>query len=77
MEIRPGMVLGKERIITNRSGRYGWPDGSTADVYEFDENGQLVSNPRAKQIKDKGHVLTELTMPDNHFAVLVRNSGQG
>jgi hypothetical protein len=72
VELRAGMVLGEERIITNRSGRYGWPDGSGADVYVFDGNGQLVANPNVKNLREGGRLLTEVRMPGDHFAVLVR-----
>jgi hypothetical protein len=72
LEIRAGMVLGEERIVTNRSGRYGWPDGSEADVYVFDGNGQAVVSPQTQQVSDRGRRLTEIRMPSDHFAILVR-----
>lgn len=73
LEIRAGMVLGEERIITNRSGRYGWPDGSPAEVYVFDANGKQVAQPRVREhANEQGSVLTEVRMPSDHFAVLVR-----
>jgi hypothetical protein len=74
MEIRAGMILGEERIVTNRSGRYGWPDGSAADVYEFDTDGQLVPNPKVSETQDGGAVRIELRMPSDHFAVLVKKT---
>jgi hypothetical protein len=75
MELRAGMILGEERIITNRSGRYGWPDGSAADVCEFDADGQLVPNPKVTETHDgAGNLLIELRMPGDHFAVLIRKA---
>jgi hypothetical protein len=75
MELRAGMILGEERIITNRSGRYGWPDGSAADVYEFDADGQLVPNPKVAEAHDgAGRLRIELRMPSDHFAVLVKKT---
>jgi len=73
LEIREGMVLGEERILTNRSGRYGWPDGSPAAVYVFDGEGKLVAEPEVRQVRAEGGLLTELRMPSDHFAVLVRS----
>jgi hypothetical protein len=74
MEIRAGMILGEERIITDRSGRYGWPDGSAADVYEFDSDGQLVPNPKVSETRDGGALRIKLRMPSDHFAVLVKKA---
>lgn len=72
VELRPGMILGKERIVTNRSGRYGWPDGAAADAYVFDGAGQLVKNPPVKEIREGPQRLFEVRMPGDHFAILVR-----
>jgi hypothetical protein len=71
-ELRAGMVLGRERIVTNRSGSYGWRDGSAADVYVFDGEGRRVKHPEVKTVRVKPGVLTELRMPSDHFAVLVK-----
>lgn len=73
-EIRPGMILGRERIVTTRSGRYGWPDRPPGDTvaYVFDGDGKPVAAPLAKTVRQAGGILTELRMPSDHFAVLVR-----
>jgi hypothetical protein len=73
-ELRAGMVLGRERIVTNRSGSYGWQDGEAADVYVFDGEGKRVQNPNVKIVRSKMGVLTELRMPSDHFAVLVKRA---
>jgi protein-L-isoaspartate O-methyltransferase len=62
------------RIITNRSGRYGWPNGSPADVYVFDADGKQVSEPRVEQVPAGGGVLTEVRIPSDHFAILVQKN---
>ncbi len=72
VELHAGMILGRERIITNRSGRYGWPDGSAANAYVFDGDGRLVANPPVREIRSWGRRLTEVRMPSDHFAVLVK-----
>jgi len=71
VELRPGMILGEERIITNRSGRYGWPD-SAADAFVFDRDGRPVPEPTVKEVHEAGRRLTEVRMPSDQFAVLVR-----
>jgi hypothetical protein len=72
LELHPGMVLGEERILTNRSGLYGWPDGSAAQVHVFDAEGREVARPLVKEVRQGGRLLTEVRMPGDHFAVLVR-----
>jgi hypothetical protein len=72
MELRAGMVFGEERILTNRSGRYGWPDNSPADVYVFDADGKLVSRPSVQEIHEGDRLLFEVRMPSDHFAILVK-----
>lgn len=64
--------IGAERIITCRSGRYGWPDGSAADAYVFEGGGKLVAEPLVRQGRDGDRLLTEVRMPSDHFAILVR-----
>jgi hypothetical protein len=77
VELRPGMVLGKERILTNRSGRYGWPDGSEADVYVCDVNGKRVWSPSVKEVHENGRALTEIRMPGDNFAIIIRQKAAG
>jgi len=72
VKLSPGMVLGRERIVTNRSGVYGWPDDSAAEVYVFDADGVHVASPQVRELMDGGHRRYELRMPSDQFAVLVR-----
>jgi hypothetical protein len=74
VELHPGVVIGEERILTTRSGLYGWPDNSTADVIVFDGDGRLVRQPFVKEIRESGCRLIEVRMPSDHFAILVRKS---
>ena len=75
IELRAGVVIGEERILTNRSGRFGWGDGSTADVHVFDEAGQRAANPDVRELRRGETVLTELRLPAGHLAILVRKRG--
>lgn len=72
VELRKGVVLGHERIHTARSGRFGWPDGSRADVYVVDSDGARVTAGMVKEVTEDGRRLYEIRMPSDHFAVLVR-----
>ncbi len=72
IELRAGVVIGEERILTNRSGRFGWGDDSSADVYVLDGQGERVAAPDVTEVRKGNAVFTELRMPANHLAVLVR-----
>jgi hypothetical protein len=72
VELRAGMVLGKERIQTAISGNFGWPDGAAADVYVIDGKGNRVASPQEKDVGKDGKHLYEIRMPSDHFAVLVK-----
>ncbi|NUQ60925.1 MAG: hypothetical protein HUU20_00445 [Pirellulales bacterium] len=72
VELREGMVIGNERILTNRSGRYGWPDGAGAEIYVIDRKGNRVEKPLVAQVREDGRLLTEIRMSSDHFAILVR-----
>jgi len=74
IELRAGVVIGEERILTNRSGRFGWGDDSSADEHVFDDQGQRVADPEARQVRRGGMVMTELRLPADHMAILVRRT---
>jgi hypothetical protein len=74
VEIHEGVVLGAERILTARSGRFGWPDGAAADVYVVDAEGKPVPTGMVREIIRNGRRLYEIRMPGDHFAILVKRS---
>jgi len=76
IELYPGVIIGEERIITSRSGRFGWADGSPAETYVFDGNGRRVVKGNVKTVKENGRGLTEIRMPSDHFAILVKKGGK-
>lgn len=71
VELREGMIIGTERIVTNRSGRFSWGDQSRARVYVYNSDG-LVTDPDVKELGIDGVTYTEIRMPGDHLAVLVR-----
>jgi hypothetical protein len=75
IELRAGVVIGRERILTNRSGRFGWGDDSGATPYVFDGQGKRVPDPDVRKVRQGGKVFTELRMPGDHLAILVRRKG--
>lgn len=72
VQIGPGYVLGKERIHTAVSGRFGFPDGAAADVYIVNANGERVISGMVKEVVEGGKRRYEIRMPSDHFAILVR-----
>jgi len=74
VELHSGYVIGKERILTNRSGQFGWGDDSSAEVHVFDGQGKRVEKPDVKEVRMDKQVLTEIRMPSDHMAILVRNN---
>lgn len=74
VELRSGVVIGKERILTNRSGQFGWADDSRAEVHVFDGKGQPVQQPDVRELRKGTQILTEVRMPSDHLAILVRRN---
>lgn len=71
-ELRPGVVLGQQRIITNRSGLFGWPDNAAADVKVFDKMGLPDNATKATEVRRGEKRLYQLRLPADSFAILIR-----
>lgn len=69
VELRSGVLMGKERIVTNRSGVFGWADGSPFEVVIFNLKGQRV---RASKAGPE----VELKLKPGELAVLIRRGGK-
>jgi hypothetical protein len=72
VELHEGFIIGRERIITRRSGSFGWGDASQCEVYVFDQDGREVSKFSAPTIRRDGKTYTELRLPEYWSAALVR-----
>lgn len=72
IEIRPGVMIGKERILISRPGKFGWGDGTMPNQIKiFNENGRAVDGS-AWIKKDSEHGLTEIRLPECFTGVLIR-----
>lgn len=71
IEVRPGYIIADERIITNRSGSFGWNDASNADVYVYNAEGQKVEGMSAKT-SINGKNFFDIRMPGDHIAFIIR-----
>ena len=48
-EIHSGWIQGKERIITNRSGKFGWEGAYKARLWQYDDTGKCLDEGPAFQ----------------------------
>jgi hypothetical protein len=72
IELRPGMVLGEERIVTNRSGLFGWGDDSAFTAHVFDRGGRPTGGFEVPAVTRGGKHYAELRLPEGYMAILVR-----
>ncbi|MCK5801527.1 MAG: hypothetical protein KAI66_01785 [Lentisphaeria bacterium] len=73
IEIGPGFVIGKERILATTSGQFGWPDGAGANVTVVGPDGKQASKSFVKEVTDaNGKKLYEVRIASDHFVILHR-----
>ncbi len=73
MELHEGYIIGAERIVTNRSGNFGWGDQSEHEVHVYDETGREVEDFNAPLITKDGATFTELRIAEDWSAAIIRN----
>ncbi len=72
VELGGGYVIGSDRIITNRSGLYGFGDGSTHEVHVYNDQGVEVPDFKAPLVKQDGKTYTELRIAEDWSAAVLR-----
>jgi hypothetical protein len=72
LELHAGYVIGAERIVTNRSGLYGWGDDSAHAVHVFSERGTEVPGFKAPTVRLNGKTFTQLRLREGWSAAIVR-----
>jgi hypothetical protein len=72
LELDEGFLIGKERIVTNRSGRFGFGDASRHETHVFDHQGREVAEFDAPLANVAGKTYTELRIPEGWSAAIVR-----
>jgi hypothetical protein len=79
VELHEGYIIGKERIITNRSGVFGWDDSSQHEVHVFDETGRevlldkLPKGTVVKTYQKDGKTWTEIRIGEDWSAAIVKH----
>lgn len=72
LELHAGYIIGEERIITKVSGRFGWGDASQHEVHVFNDRGEEVADFEAPFVTENGQTWTELRLPEDWCAAIVR-----
>lgn len=72
VELHEGYIIGKERIITNRSGLFGWGDASNHEVHVFDDQGREALEFGAPQATEGGKTYSEIRIAEGWSAEIVR-----
>ncbi len=74
LELHQGYIIGTDRIITNRSGLFGWGDDSQHEVHVFDDEGREVPEFKAPTVVREGGTFTELRIGEGFGAAILRKS---
>jgi len=78
IELREGYIIGEERIVTNRSGTYGWGDKSFHQVHVYGSDGREMSNVQPSTRTTKrigGNTYTVLNLAEYETATIIRRPG--
>jgi len=71
--LHSGYVIGKERIITNCSGLFGWGDESEFKTYVYDRDGRATDGKEIKKVIRDGKIYAEIRIPEGYSAAIVRS----
>ena len=72
LELHEGYLIGEERILTARSGLFGWNDRSQTRVFAYGAEGRLIDGFEAPRRTVEGAVFTEVRLPPGGIAVIER-----
>ncbi len=74
LELHEGYIIARERILTNRSGLFGWGDRSAREVHVFDDTGREVPDFKAPTVERDGATFTELRLAEGWSAAIVKKT---
>jgi cellulose/xylan binding protein with CBM9 domain len=72
IELHEGFVICEERIVTNRSGLFGWGDASDFTIHVYDREGRLTQETQTKQVTRESKTYAEVRIPEGYSAAIVR-----
>ena len=73
IELHGGYVIGKERILTNRSGLFGWGDMAAFEAHVFDRVGKETDKIKVPRVVKNGKAYAEVRIPEGYSVAIVRN----
>jgi len=71
IELGEGYLIARERIVTNRSGLFGWGDSSRHEVHVFDDQGCERTDFQTPTVVRDGMTFTELRLPEDYSAAIL------
>ena len=71
VELHEGYIIGKERILTNRSGYYSFGGKEEAELHFFDAGGREVSREAEKTVRD-GKTYYKVVLAENESCAIVK-----
>lgn len=74
IELHAGYVIGRERILTVRSGLFGWGDGSGFDVHVYDRESRETDGSEVKRVERGACTYAEVRIPEGYSVALVRQA---
>lgn len=73
LELHPGYIIGQEKILTMRSGNFGWGDQSAVKGEIYDKTGHLTSKTVSVKNNPGYGNCADLNLQDGEFALIYRN----
>jgi hypothetical protein len=67
-----GFIIGEERILTNRSGLFGWNDAADFDCVVFDRRGNQTDEINIPRIERDGKAFAEVRIPEGYAVAIIR-----
>jgi hypothetical protein len=67
-----GFIIGEERILTNRSGMFGWGDESEFEAVVYGRNGKLTDEIDIPRRIIDGKAYGEVRIPEGYGVALIR-----
>ena len=72
IELHSGTLIGRERILTNRSGLFGWGDDSEFEAHVYDRVGRRTVDVKVARVLRRAKAYAEVRLPEGYSAAIVR-----
>jgi hypothetical protein len=74
IDLGHGFIIGKERILTNTSGYFGWGDASLFQAVVFDDRGNQTDKVKIPRVERDGKTFAEVRIPQGYTVALLRHN---